>query len=450
MASLYKKRNPGNDRVYWMCRIKVSGKQIPVSIQMEVADNKREAQRRADALEREAMTGSIGKEALEWMGHKPYANLQLKIGKLSASATRDTSIETWAGARAAYIRSREARDTKHVPAGKAKSESRTKSTVYYVTKLFCEWAEKRTNGVFLKTTWTSLMIEYIEHRKSQGVASATLWNKDYSFNRLWGEYLASRGLCEMPNRQMIRETMPEKWSERILPPAPELDLACLKVFYERRNDHLMKPGRKHLIAQGKPCGKEFRARHVVWSLVLIVRGLGCRPSEATSLDWETVDLDRNIVRFIKSKNAKNRSVPILYQWVLDGLRELWDDQGKPKSGALVKTVHGKIYTRDSDTSALVRSYSRQLSLPYEYKLKRAQKSWHEQTIRIGFRPWDVAKWADHSVRVQEAHYASAETYLPRSGGPFDYGQFGVLSEYGKLCMEHFGIKLPEKSSSSTE
>lgn len=439
MANLYKKPNPSGKGQRWMARLMVNGVSLVVSAQMEAADNKREAQRRMDALEREAQTGQLSPATREWMGDRAAAGFQLKIGTRSASKP-DTSVDTWDAAWKAYLFAREAKDTKAVPAGKAKAESKTKVSVHYTTKAFKEWAEKETKGVFLKTTWTGLMMKYLVSRKEAGMASTTLWNRDYSYNRLWGEYLARRGLCEFPDRVQIREVLPEKWAAPILPPPPEQDKVCLEWLYKHRLDYQRKTVRRGKAARDMRCGKTFRAHHSAWCLILLVRGLGCRPSEATALDWSTIDLGNHQVRFVKSKNKNNRTVPILYQWVQDGLAELWEMRGRPTTGPVVLSCLDRVYGNDNAASDLLTKVSQANKFPCLYHLKKAQKCWHEQTIRVGFRPWDVAKWADHSISVQEAHYASADTYLPKSGGPFDYGQFGGLSSYGVLCMEHFGLR----------
>src|SRR5689334_6772567 len=142
MASIYEKPSPGGKRVFWGSRIKVGSEWLFVALQMEVCDNKRDAQRRADALEREAQTGRLTEASLEWMGQRAFTNLQLKIGKLGARRTADTSIDSWGSAWEAYLGSREAKDTRGVPQGKAKAESKTKVSLRYCTKMFKEWCEQ--------------------------------------------------------------------------------------------------------------------------------------------------------------------------------------------------------------------------------------------------------------------------------------------------------------------
>jgi integrase len=173
-----------------------------------------------------------------------------------------------------------------------------------------------------------------------------------------------------------------------------------------------------------------------WAVVLIVRGLGCRPSEATALSWETLDLANNKVRFIHSKNGKSRTVPILLQWVKDGLEELWELRGKPHSGAVCLNYEGKVWKDDTNVSDLFR----RIALTHKrtlIHLKDMEKLQIAQLIRLGFPPHVVAHWSDHTLSVQERHYYEGDSYLPPEDG-YDFAEFGALSEYGKRVLFHQG------------
>ena len=89
-----------------------------------------------------------------------------------------------------------------------------------------------------------------------------------------------------------------------------------------------------------------------WPVVLLIRGLGCRPSEATALSWSTVDLPNNRVRFIHSKNSKSRTVPIVLEWVRVGLEELHEKMGRPSTGAVCLNYKGKFWKYDMGVADL--------------------------------------------------------------------------------------------------
>jgi integrase len=166
----------------------------------------------------------------------------------------------------------------------------------------------------------------------------------------------------------------------------------------------------------------------------VIRGLGCRPSEATSLSWETVDLEKNTVKFIRSKNKRNRRVPILFDWVKEGLEEAWERAGRPSSGPVCTTWAGKIWSHDTSAANLIQRVCLHNGLNV-YHLKVAQKLFIAHVVQLGFPPHVVAHWTDHSLNVQEKHYHHGDGYLPPEDG-WDYAEFGKLSEYGLKVKVH--------------
>ena len=99
-------------------------------------------------------------------------------------------------------------------------------------------------------------------------------------------------------------------------PECKLDFATLKAMHKHRHDS--------------------PATQSAWRLYLLVRGLACRPKEAFTLSWDTVQVSEGLVRFknvkeekLKSKRrgrsrraVRDRLVPIVFQWVQDALNEI--------------------------------------------------------------------------------------------------------------------------------
>jgi hypothetical protein len=321
------------------------------------------------------------------------------------------------------LKATDARDTRVVVKGKVKAEELTKISRKNKLQAFVRWAEE--NKVkFLKTPFTVAVIDYIEYRKSKGIGSTTLWSCDYPKLCCWGDWMAKRSICEPPNRDLIREHMPEKTAPVIEIPSWESDLESLRFWHKMRLTDM---------STGL-FSKRSRTYWPNWCLILVVRGLGCRPSEATALSWETVELDRNCVRFLRSKNDRSRRVPILFQWVRDGLTEAWERAGRPTSGPVCLNSRGTLWEHDSSACSQMKALCDHHHRPV-YQLKKAQKLFISHAIRLGFPPHVIAHWTDHTLTVQERHCYEGDGYLPPEDG-WDYQEFGTLSEYGSKAKAH--------------
>src|SRR5262249_27930163 len=70
-----------------------------------------------------------------------------------------------------------------------------------------------------------------------------------------------------------------------------------------------------------------------------------------------------------------------------------------------------------------------------YHLKVAQKLWIRQAIQDGFAPHAVARWANHTLSMQERAYCEEDVYLPGDQSR-DYAEFGELTEFGHQTKAH--------------
>src|SRR4051794_10841058 len=102
---------------------------------------------------------------------------------------------------------------------------------------------------------------------------------DYPYLCGWGDWLSSRNLCEKPNRPLILEGVPERIPPNVTLPSWRDDVDAIRYYHSKRNEPVVGSTWR------KPKGY-----HSIWSLILVVRGLGCRPSEATRLTWDSVNL----------------------------------------------------------------------------------------------------------------------------------------------------------------
>jgi integrase len=167
---------------------------------------------------------------------------------------------------------------------------------------------------------------------------------------------------------------------------------------------------------------------------VLVRGLGCRPSEALSLSWDTVFLDPGFekVRFLDTKDGRktgrpHRTAPVLFEWVRQTLVEMKERHGRP-GGPVCPNFNGKPFQDDSSHSQMIRDILRREGRP-AYTLKKMQKYYITQLIQAGFPPHVVAFWTGHTLTVQERHYIEENAYLPQAER--DYGELSVLSSHGK-------------------
>jgi integrase len=438
MASVFQKPDPkdaGTKR--WMGKVKVGDDWRTFSLRLKaLPGTKREAQTRVDSLQVEIKAGVLSDSTKAWLGDVAVAKLEMEMGRRSANI-QEGGYDSWNAAGQAWLKACEPRDTRQKPEGRAKMEQKTKKSRKYKLKSFLDWVTAQKIA-FLKEPFTETAKRYIAYRQEQGISSNTMWNADFSTICTWGEWMASKRICEPVNRDAIREVMPGRPDPEISLPTWKDDLAAIRFFHMiRRYGDWAKP------LEGRNRWKMLKSHQSVWSVVLIVRGLGCRPSEATALDWSTVDIPNNKVRFIRSKNGKTRTVPILFQWVRDGLEELWEWRGRPKAGAVCVNFRGEIWKEDCNVSDLMRRialvHGRTL-----IHLKDMEKLQIAQLIRLGFPPHVVAHWSDHTLSVQERPYYEGDSYLPPEDG-YDFEEFGALSDYGKKVLFHQGAYSREMS-----
>ena len=419
MAFIYEKKDPGSNKRRWYARIKVGTNYETVSLKLLAPENKRLAEARAQRLQVECDVTAISDDTREWLGSRRAGELAVLAGragvKIDASAP-----DCWQSAMDGYIRATEAKDSRRLVPGKTfKDEEGTKYQRMATIRRFVRRAES-TGLKFLKEPITISISDYLKWRLEH-VAPGTVWSKDYSFLTLWGDWLSGRGICERPNRLLIKEGLPAKGNPIIVLPPWQSDLECLSFYHANR----IKPTNNHNYNRN-------RSWFTLWTLVAIVRGMGCRPSEATRLDWSTVELDRNRVRFLASKNGTHRTVPILYQWTHDALVEIRERTGD--KGPVCKTLLEGTFERLSSACSLMARLSVSVSRK-PYHLKVAQKLQLNHLIRLGFPPHVVSKWSDHSLSMQERHYMEENAYLPPDASE-NYGGWGKLTAYGESVRAH--------------
>lgn len=432
MASIFQKPDPKDASIRrWMGKVKIGSSWKSVSLRLRaVPGTKREAQQRVDTLQVEIQAGVLSASTRSWLGPTSAAKLVGDIGRGSQGLSSD-SPQSWAAAREGWLKANEAKDHRSVPSGRVKSSNTTGRSRRYKTKMFVDWL--LANEVpFLKDSFTTTARRYLEHRRAKGVAASTLWNGDLATVCAMGEWMATRGICGPIDRDAIKEVMPPRPVVEINLPSWEEDLDMIRFYHSIR-----RPGEwSKDLESGKGSWMRRASTMSAWPVVLIVRGLGCRPSEATALSWETVDLAGNRVRFIHSKNGRSRTVPIVLEWVRVGLEELWEMRGRPAKGAVCLNYKGKFWRYDMGVADLVNQISERYGRKH-IQLKQMEKLQIAQLIRLGFPPHVVAHWSDHSLSVQERHYYEGDSYLPPEDG-YDYGPFGVLSEYGRRVLQHQG------------
>lgn len=429
MASIYQKADPRDGAKRWMGRVKVGDRWQAVSLRLRaVPGTKREAQLRVDSLQVEIQAGVLSAATRSWLGEKSAAKLAQSMGRGAEGAASDAP-QSWAAVGEGWLRANAAKDQRSTPTGRVKSSNTTGKSRKYKTKVFVDWL--LANEVpFLKDPFSTTARRYLEHRKAAGIAPSTLWNGDFVHVCALGDWMAARGICGPINRDAIREVMPARPVVEIDLPSWREDLSMIQLYHERR-----RPGAwSQDLESGKGAWMRLASTMSAWPVVLLVRGLGCRPSEATALSWETVDLANDRVRFVHSKNGKSRVVPIVLEWVRLGLEELFEQRGRPKTGAVCLNYKGKYWKYDTGVSDLVDQISRRHGRR-NIKLKQMEKLQIAQLVRLGFPPHVVAHWSDHSLTVQERHYYEGEGYLPPEDG-YDYGPFGTLSEYGRKVLRH--------------
>ncbi|MBX6314530.1 MAG: site-specific integrase [Isosphaeraceae bacterium] len=376
------------------------------------------------------------------------------MGRASVQA-KEGSPTCWDSAIKSWLKFTETQDQVAEIPGKVNAIARTKKTRSYTMRWFGKWlAENREP--FIKRSYTSIAMDYLRMRAAspgrggKGTMSPeTVWT-DYSYLMLFGDWLADRALCEKPNRKEIQSVVPAKVPREIRLPDWTDDLKILRSFRDFSRANIGVYGEERALANLMRQPGEVRdmatydalrddlACYSVWALLVVVRGLGCRPTEALTLTWDTVFLRDNRVKFLATKDGRrrkipSRTVPILFQWVKDGLEEMqarWGGKGRP----VCQTSLGSYWCNETSSNGALQDRIAKHGLP-AYWLKTAQKLHIQHLLHLGFPPHAVANWTGHTLTVQERHYCQQDAYLPSDDGR-DYEDFGVLSDYGLRVREH--------------
>ncbi len=292
---------------------------------------------------------------------------------------------------------------------------------------FVKWAEERGDR-FMGRPFTEAIVEFIQQRVDKGDKPTTIHSGYKTFLALWGEWMAKRGIAwARPDRDRIAEVCPRLVRPMVVLPEREVDYKTIKYLHENRfhSASNWQRNRAHLSA---------------WAYLLIVRGLGCRPTEALTLEWSTVNLTpgKEKVLFMKPKEtwrsgAAYRTVPVLFEWVRAGLVELhglWYSKG----GTVLRNAWNEPYGDDDSATERIQGILADAGLP-PYTMKKSQKLAIEQMIRAGFPSSAVAAWTGHTETIMKGHYREEDNHLPPEA-PFDYKEFGKLSAFGKECLAY--------------
>jgi integrase len=429
----------------WYIKVKIGSRWHPVALQLRAPENKREASARAADLQSEIRLGALTSRTLSWLGERSAATISRMI-QSSKVAPDGGSPADWASAQAGYMKAHEEKDRIPVLKGKLRSIERTRRTRDWITKNFINWLAARREPFPPRRRMTSIICDYVDDRKTQ---TSKITDKPISGVTIEGEmvyvcgfakWLHRKGLCDAIDRDEIREHQPILTGDGLTLPPWERDLEIIGTLHDNRRNFGPPPG-------------YFRGNWSMWLMFLLVRGLGCRPSEAMTLTWDTVDLERGIVRFMlpkemaKSKNRRRpvspwRDVPILLEWVREGLIEAKEqfeskklkERGRPSCPAVAITDRGNYWTEDAYLNRQRRRTFKRLGLPNSYRFKHAQKSFIDQMVHTGFPFHVIAAFTGHSPEVQRQFYCPTSTYLALDGVR-DYGRFGVLSDRGRAILD---------------
>jgi integrase len=427
VAYIYPKpqqKNPGKQ--IWMVRVKIADSLETFSLRLAAPENKRIAEERANDFEYEIRAGALSEKTREWLGSSA-TRADVLLGQATIKAVVEPgNPQCWEAAVTGFLKACEPKDTRGEVRGKINPIDRTKVQRRHVLRRFQRWTEANRLP-FMKQSFTATAREYLEYEVSRGQKSTTINGGAYPFLMLLGDWMADRGLCERPNRKRIHEVVPD-----MIPPAPNLpdwqaDRDTIRFFYDRRftEEHNWKRNRRYWAA---------------WCLIVVVRGLGCRPTEALSLSWDTVNLEPGYekVRFVDTKDGRktgrpHRTAPILFEWVREAFIEMRERSHKP-GGAVCLNAIGRFWKDDSSGNQMIREILQQNEMD-SYTLKKSQKLYITQLIQAGFPPHVVAFWTGHTLTIQERHYIEETAYLPHAVQ--DYEGFGKLSTHGEAALRKF-------------
>lgn len=425
---LYRKARPSDPNQYdWITKVKIGGKWENISLGLLANDgvrevNVRESEFRRSQLITEIASGSLS-QTLNWLTPRSIQSITAKLSGVIL-ANQETTWE---------VLTNEYCDTKRkktiVIPNKINPTDYTDGARRSYCKTFREFIEskglKPKPGVDMERMYIEF-VETLSHRSSTSIEVL------YSYILPFGDWLAKKGLCKSPDRAKIQACLPDVIQSETVVPSVSEDLNVLRTVYKHRYDY----------------GSYFAA----WSMLLLCRGLGCRPDETLHLSTKSIYLseDRQEVQFVDPKEQRRhnrgyRSAPILFEWVRSGIQEVLDELKKRdvQTDAFVVGSRGECISHQTRISEIFGEMMNELGLPKSYRLKRAQKA-HIQQLRSMRMPDNkIARWTGHTMEIYEKHYVENETFerLDRK----NYEEFGQLSEFGRHWFGEWGVALPESN-----
>jgi integrase len=452
MAKPYFKPWPNDpERGDWYARVKVGDKWHSVSLRLTHGTkkqqlNKREAQTRSAALQTEIEMGELTPRTTQWLGGRATETIRrkLRLGELTPGA--DTPAD-WRSAHAGYLKAHEEKDRVPEMKGKLSLPAQTGPARQYVTGKFIDWVIESKETFPPRRPIHQIVCDWVDWRKTR---ISQLTGKPISPITVESEliyivtlinWIARRGVVAPITkalREEIREHQPNLTGQGVIVPTWEEDVAITKKLHDNRLNWGPYPYRE-------------RGNWAMWLVYLLVRGLGCRTYEAISLTWDTVDLKRDVVRFMlpkelaKHKNRRRpaapwRDVPILLQWCRDGLieaRERWEvvrdkraKQGKPMTDAVCFNLQGGHWSKPHNMHKQRRITFARLGLPDGFRFGMARKCFIDQAYWMGYPFEAIASFTGHGEDVQRDYYCRQDMFLG-DDEERDYGSFGDLTESGK-------------------
>ncbi len=402
MAFIYEKPDQKNAKIRrWYVALNLGGSRVAVSLRLISNGSRRLAERRASSLQEDCDAGMLQDCNIAWLGGSTVNRISALLGvqDQDTHACRDIVDR--------YISVIGIKDTRKPVLGKLNSPERTKKTRRNVLLRFARWAGDRDISDI-----EGLIGAYLSDEISRGSATGYIRHA-MAYLLLLGEWAAEQGWCDTPSRKKIGRLVPDM-------KPPEVRLADWK-------DDLNALRSLSVARLAAPiCW-------AAWCQVVVVRGLGCRPSEAYSLSWDTVTLTpgAETVRFLDPKDGRPRVVPVLFEWTR---LALCDMKRKTVGKAVCPNTQGRPWKDDAAPTRAVKTTAERCGLG-GYRLKQAQKLAIRQMIQVGLPPHVVAFWTGHTLSTQEKHYLQEDAYLP--GENKDYAEYGVLSEHGKKALAKF-------------
>lgn len=144
---------------------------------------------------------------------------------------------------------------------------------------------------------------------------------------------------------------------------------------------------------------------------------GCRVQEALQLDWEHVNLDREEIFFVRTKNGEPRTVR-MHLRVYTALAQLWREQREPDEGHVFLNRLGQPY---GDT--------RDYKLPGGNPIRSAHKTACRKAGISDFRPHD---WRHHFASWAVMRGVDQET-IKKLGG---WKSLRMLERYAAVSTDH--------------